>query len=155
MKLYDWRTNHLILDGVLVTGYATGDDVLGIERQADSATSEVGADGRMTLSLHADKSIKVTLKLAQTSPMNAMLSTKCAAQDALEGFAPLVASWKDSYRNDSMQTTVGYVEKFAAIKRGTKANDTEWTLIFERGDLLLGNPAFAGLLTATSEALGG
>ena len=31
MRFYDWRKNHLLINGVEVTGWATGDDVLKIE----------------------------------------------------------------------------------------------------------------------------
>jgi hypothetical protein len=155
MKFYDWRKCHVLIDGVKVTGWAAGDDVFGIERRSPNATDEMGADGKMTVSMSADKSVKVDLKLAQTSPMNAILAKVAKAGDSLETFVPVTVTFADSYRMDGAQTTLGYVEKPAPLKRGAKANNVEWTLILEAGYMDLGDPPFAGALTAAAEALGG
>jgi hypothetical protein len=155
MKNFDFRKNHFILNGVEVSGYGKGDDVLSIERMSNSADDEVGADGHMTVSLNADKRIKVTVKLAQTSPDNARFSKIARAQDSADSFTPVTGAWQDSYRQDSADVSVGYVVKHSDIKRGAHANETETVFIFERGDLLLGNPSFVGLPIARAESLRG
>ena len=154
MKNFDFRKNHLFINGVEVSNYGKGDDVLSIERMANIADDEVGADGNMTVSLNADKRVKVTVKLMQTSPDNKRFSLQARAEDSLDSFVPVTGSWKDSYRNDSADFSIGYIQKHSDIKRGAHANETETVFIFERGDLLLGDPVFAGLPTATAEALG-
>jgi hypothetical protein len=155
MKNFDFRKNHLFINGVEVSGYGKGDDVLSIERMANLADDEVGADGRMTVSLNADKRVKVTVKLNQTSPDNARFSKVARNHDSADTFTPVTGAWQDSYRNDSADVTVGYMVKHSDIKRGAHANETETVFIFERGDLLLGDPIFAGLPVAAAEALRG
>ena len=154
MRFYDWRRNHLLINGVEVTGWTTGDDVLKIERMSPAAESEAGVDGTVVVSLNADKRVKVTIKISQTSPTNALLSKLSAAQDRLDTLVPVSALWQDNYRNDSATTTLGYIEKHADINRGGKANVAEWVMVFANGLELLGAPTFAGLATLAAEALG-
>ena len=155
MKFFDFRKCHIFLNGVRATGWAEGDDVFKCERLANSVEYVVGADGKMAVSFNANKAVKFTLKFLQTSPTNALLSKVAIAQDNLDTFVPIMGAFQDGYRQDIAATTVGVIEKQPDITRGAKINVTEWTLIFERGDMMLGDPAFAGLLTAAAEALGG
>lgn len=154
MRFYDWRRVATMLDGIPVSGWAPGDDVYKGERLKESATYEVGADGLMTVSVVPDKSGKVTIKLAQTSPLNAYLSKKCAAQDQLETFVPVTISQLDTYRQDATNTVFGFIEKHADVTRGAKAGTVEWVFIFPEIHFELGAPTFPGAPTALAEALG-
>jgi len=154
MHFYDWRNITLLIDGVKVTGWWEGDDVLGFKRVADSVTTGVGVDGEMFVSLNADKRVTLTIKLAQTSPMNAQLSTTVAAQDRMATLVPVQALFMDHYRQDKGVTTLGIIKKHADIERGGKIAGQTWEMEFAEGHMLLGNSTFAGLATAAAEALG-
>jgi hypothetical protein len=111
-------------------------------------------DGSSTLSLSADKSGKVVVKFQQTSPTNAMLNKLAASQDYMETFIPVSVKQVDHYRNDAVITTLGFIEKPADFTRGGKANAVEWTFIFPKLFIELGDPDFAGAPTQIAEALG-
>jgi hypothetical protein len=142
------------VNNVPITNWASGDDAFQAERNANLAEYEVGCDGKMVVSLSADKSGKVTIKLQQTSPANAYLNKLAAAEDYLEGFIPVVVTQADTYRGDGVASAPGFILKPANYTRGTKQNNTEWTFIFPEIFFDLGDPAFAGMPTALAEALG-
>ncbi|MDF2114798.1 DUF3277 family protein [Roseiarcaceae bacterium H3SJ34-1] len=60
----------LQIDGVRIQGFADGDDVIKLERSTELGTPLIGADGASIVSISADRSAKLTLKLLQTSPAN-------------------------------------------------------------------------------------
>ena len=153
MRFYDWRKVATMVNGVPITNWAPGDDCFKAERLKEIAQYEVGADGLMTLSLDPDKSGKVTIKLAQTSPLNALLSDLCASEDHIDTFIPVVISQLDTYRQDGTTTHPGFLQKHADTTRGAKANVVEWVFIFSELHLDLGNPTFVGVPTAIAEAL--
>jgi hypothetical protein len=154
MKFYDWRKSLTTINNVPVTNFAAGDDAFKAERLADNASHEVGVDGNMVVSLSADKSGQVTIKLQQTSPTNSYLNKITKGQDYMEGFVPVIVHQMDTYRSDSVDTTVGYIKKHPDYTRGAKAGTVEWVIIFEHMDMILGDPPFVGLPTSIAEALG-
>lgn len=56
MRAYSFQNTVAIINGVELSGFAEGDDVISIKRRVDSATDKVGADGKMMVSISADKS---------------------------------------------------------------------------------------------------
>jgi Protein of unknown function (DUF3277) len=154
MKSYSFANITALVNGVQVSGFAEGDGVLEVEFP-DAATPTYGADGGLTLSLHAQKSMTSTLKLAQTSKGNKIMMGLAAAQrGGTASFIPLVLLVKDSYRNDIINGARGFFKKVPKITRGVKENEVAWEMEFERGDIGLGDPTFAGLATAIAEAAG-
>lgn len=125
-----------------VTGYAEGDDVIMLEFREDLITDKVGADGEMAISIGADKSAELTVKLLQTSPTNKFLSKVAALQGIPATFIPLSALFQDSNRQDIGTMLFGYVQKHAPIERGREANEPEWTMVFQRADVMFGAPSF-------------
>lgn len=154
MKFYDWRKVQTNINGVPVSGWAPGDDVYKAERLKEAVQYDVGADGHMTVSCNPDKSGKVTIKLAKTSPLNGYLSKISNLEDRVETFVPIILSQFDAYRQDFTNTTFGFIEKHADVAGGVKATDMEWTLIFPDITFDLGDPVFAGLPTENAELLG-
>ena len=154
MRIHDWRTQQTLLNGVPVTNWAPGDDVFKAERRGDIGTDEIGADGRMTLSLNPDKSGEVTIKLSQLSPTNAFLQKLAQSEDHVETFIPIVLTQMDPRRNDGVVTEPGYMKKPAPYQRGVKANVTEWTFVFPTYFAELGDPSFPGTPAALAESLG-
>jgi hypothetical protein len=159
MKAFDWRTNTTVISGygynqIVLNGWGKGEDVFQFERRTPGVSDEMGVDGEMTASVSADNSVKVVWKFSQLSPMNSILSKMFNRQQAVGMFSGITMGWQDARRADYAATTVGYIENHTPVKRGGKANETEWTLIFAAGGIDLGDPSFAGTPAAISELLG-
>lgn len=155
MKVYSFQNTVMLVNGVEITGWADGDDVIKIARRADSASDKMGANGDMMVSISADKSGEFTFKLQQTSSSNKYLMSLCALQEGgAKTFVPVNCLFQDTYRQDLATGTVGYLKKPADLSRGDKAGTQEWTVVVERLDMLLGDPALVGVLTAAAGILG-
>ena len=146
MRPYSFQNTVVIVNGVEITGWADGDDVIDIKRRTDSASDKVGADGKMMVSISADKSGEITFKLQQTSSSNKFLMALTALQEAAgTNFVPVTVLFQDTYRNDMAAGTVGYLKKPADMTRGTQAQNTEWVIVVERLDMVCGDSANIGL----------
>ncbi len=156
MRVYSFRDVTAIIDAEHeVTGYATGDDVIMAERNVDSASSTVGADGSMMLSVSADKSGKVTFKLLKTSSSNRYLLNRLRELEiGSSSFRPLNMTVKDVHRQDVIVGIAGYVTKPPTTKHGEKGAEHEWVLNFQRLEIDLGNMMGLGSPSVTVENLG-
>jgi hypothetical protein len=151
MKVYSFQNTVMLINGVEITGWAEGDDAIKIARLNDSASHKIGAGGDMVVSISADKSGTFTFKLQQTSSANKYLMGLCALQEGgAKTFVPVNCLFQDSYRNDLATGTIGYIKRPPELARGTQANDQEWTVVVERLDMLLGDPALVGILTGAA-----
>lgn len=155
MKVYSFQNTVMLVNGVEITGWADGDDVINIARRSDSASDKIGANGDMMVSISSDKSGEFSFKLQQTSSANKYLMGLCALQEGgAKTFVPVTVLFQDTYRNDLATGTVGYIKKPTDVQRGTQAGAQEWIIVVERLDLLLGDPALVGALTAVAGILG-
>lgn len=155
MKVYSFQNTVVLVNGVEITGWAEGDDVINIARRADSASDKIGSDGTMMVTISADKSGEFKFKLQQTSGANKYLMGLCALQEGgAKTFVPVNVLFQDTYRQDLATGTIGYIKKPAEVQRGAQAGNQEWTIVVERLDLLLGDPALVGALTAVAGVLG-
>lgn len=140
MRIYSFLNTVVLVNGVEITGWSKGDDVIDISRRTDSASDQIGAGGNMMVSLSTDKSGLAKFKLQATSSSNAFLSKLCNGQDGgTATFVPVNLKFQDLYRQDTAEGTVGYIKKDADMKRGESAGDQEWEIVLERVDMLLGN----------------
>lgn len=156
MRAYSWQNVHVLVEGVEITGWADGDDALTLGRREDLASDKVGVDGGMVVSLSANRSGRMVMKLFQTSASNKYLNSLANLQQGGPNtFVPLALAFQDSYRQDAITGLVGYFKSLPEVKRGATANVQEWEVVVERMDILLGSPLFAGSMTALAEALGG
>lgn len=155
MKVYSFQNTVVLVNGVEITGYSEGDDVIRINRRSDSASDKMGADGSMMVSISADKSGEITFKLQQTSGSNKYLMSLCALQEGgAKTFVPVNVLFQDTYRQDLATGTVGYIKRPPELSRGHQAGDQEWTIVTERLDMLLGDPVLVGVATAAAAVLG-
>lgn len=137
MKQYSFLNTLLLVNGVEITGYDEGDDVIIIERINDSATHLIGTDGEMTVSISADRSGTLTFRLMQSSDSNGYMSGLISSQE--NGlFIPIFAQFKDTQGLDLVSGTQGYITKPAGITRGTGVNNQEWIITMERLDFIHG-----------------
>jgi hypothetical protein len=141
MERYSFQDTIMVVNGVEITGWADGDDVIEISRRSDSASDKVGAGGEMMVSVSADKSGDVKIKLQQTSVSNSFLTGIVALQEAGGSeFIPVFIKFMDTYRNDMAIGSNGYIKKPADMKRGAQGNNTDWEFVVERLDLVTGRP---------------
>lgn len=155
MKVYAFHNTVMLVNGVEITGWAEGDDVIQIKRLSDSASHKVGAGGTMMVSLSSDKSGSALFKLQQTSSSNKYLNSLCALQEGgASTFVPVSIMFQDTNRNDLATGTIGYIKKPTDLVRGAQAQNQDWEIIVERLDMLLGDPALVGAAAAVAGVLG-
>lgn len=137
MKNYTFLNTILLINGVEISGFDEGDDVIDLDRINDSASHKIGTDGEMTVSISADRSGIFVFRLMQTSDSNAFLSGLISAQE--NGvFVPIFAQFKDVRGLDLVSGTQGYIPKPAGMTRGENPNGQEWRIVVERMDLIHG-----------------
>lgn len=135
MKEYSFLNTLLLVNGVEISGFDEGDDVIALERINDSAAHKIGADGEMSVSISADRSGTVTFRIMQTSDSNSYLSGLINGQEN-GAFVPIFVQFKDTLGGDLGSGTQGYITRPASMVRGTNANNQEWIVTVERLDLL-------------------
>lgn len=130
-RQYDPGSVDVNVDGSDVSGYAD-DTFVEIERNADQATLQMGADGESTVALSQNRSGKITITLQQSSPLNDKFE---ALSQALEnrtgGFVPVLVK-------DNNGTTLASMKKGWVVKRpktGFKKEADNRVWIFESGNL--------------------
>lgn len=135
MKEYSFLNTLLLVNGVEISGFDEGDDVIVLDRINDSASHKVGADGEMSVAISADRSGTATFRLMQTADSNGYLSGLVSSQEN-GAFIPLFVQFKDTKGGDLGSGTQGYIAKPATMTRGTNPNNQEWVITLERLDLL-------------------
>ncbi len=135
MDTYSFAENTLLINGIEITGFDDGDDVIALARLNDSASHIITADGTMVVSLSTDRSGTGTFRLLSTSDSNAYLSGLVAAQEN-GAFVPIFMQMKDNRNNDLGSGTQGYITKPADMVRGRNIGAQEWVVVVERLDLL-------------------
>lgn len=139
MKRYSFQDVVLLVNGVELTGWADGDDTIQIKRRADLATDKMGAAGEMFVSVSADRSGEITVKLMQASASNKYLNDLANLQQAAGSrFLPIQVLAQDTFRNDLATGSTGYIKKPSEVTRGVQMNTQEWTFVVERLDLVFG-----------------
>ncbi len=113
----------VVFDGYEMTGFADGTFVT-VEREEDSFTKHVGADGEVSRTLNANQSGTVTLTLKQTSDSNRILGELLATdEDDGSGVAELVV--KDNLTNKAFSGEA-WIQKPPNLERGKEQADQEW-----------------------------
>lgn len=135
MKNYSFLSTVLLINGIEITGFDEGDDVITAERLADSATHKVGVDGEMTVSVSADSSGTLTFRLMQSSSSNRFLSDIVNRQESSR-FAAVSIAMQDTKSGDKASGSLGYITRPAPMVRGQSVNSQEWVVVVERLDLI-------------------
>lgn len=132
MKAYSIKSGVLQINGALVSGLASGDDVIGFEPYADAAQTDFGADGYLEVSVSANQGGKVTIKTQYTSGVNAFFQDFYNGQVvAGDTFAPLNGSYRAT-NGTAITLAGGVLTKQPKIGLGEKASPCEWEFVFER-----------------------
>lgn len=135
MKDVSFLNTLLLVQGVRITGFDEGDDVIQMRRLADGTTHIVGADGEMIVSVGGDRSGEVIFRLNQASNSSEFLYGLSAAAEN-GAFAPIFVQLKDLGGGILGSGTQGYIPRPADVVRGAGPNSQEWRIVVERLDLL-------------------
>lgn len=115
------------IDRRQVTNFDEGDDVFQIEWGSDIGEPLVGADGCAIVSVLADQSVTITLRLMQTSPFNAFLSNKVKAMRA-GSLRTFPVSFTDSISGESGSCNECVIIAQPGTQKGARATSREWRI---------------------------
>lgn len=124
--VYSWKNVALTIDGRTVIGLAEGDDVLNIERNNELGDPMIGADGSALVSITADNSAKVTLKLLPTSPFNDFLNGKVMRMRS-GGRVVFPLGFTDMSTGESGAGAEAIIIGEPTVAKGAKATERQWT----------------------------
>lgn len=121
-----------MLNGIPLTGFAEGDDVINVKRNADTFGHKVGADGRMTAYRNSDESGTVTLKFMQGSEGSKVFDTIFTQLSAKSiPFVPAGFALMNPSTGENVVAAPGYIKRPADWVRGTNVNEEEWEFVCE------------------------
>jgi len=123
---YDPAKVDMILNGVRLTGFASG-TFISIEYNADSWSTQVGADGEAVRSKSNDQSAQVTVTVLPGSPANAILGGLKALDDA-DNRGAAACMIKDPHSNTVHLSEGMYVKKEPNTVYAVEGQAKEWTL---------------------------
>lgn len=134
---YDPSQTILSLMGFHIDGFFDG-SFLSVERDEDSFTLKVGADGEAARAKNANKAGKIVFQLMQSSPSNDILSG-FVVEDEQSGTAIGPADVRETTQGTSVASCPdAYVLKPAKLERGKEIVGYEWTIICPHLNLFVG-----------------
>lgn len=120
-----------------MSGFDEGDDVINVARLGDSASHVIGADGKMLVSLSADRSGEIGFRLLQSSSSNIIMSGLINGQE--NGvFVPVFIQFVDTGGNDIASGTQGYMKRQSDMARGVNSGNQEWIVVVENLIMVIG-----------------
>lgn len=127
LTLYSATNVVLTIDGRQVIGLWEGDDAIVVERPTDLGSALTGADGASVVSITADQSASLTLKLQPNSAMNQYLQQKVkrmrmGSQDLI------VVSLRDTSTGEGGGCSSAVVIREPSKSWGAAATEREWQL---------------------------
>jgi hypothetical protein len=128
--VYSFANTVLTIDGRRVIGFGEGDDVISIEPTTELGTSIVGADGSALLSITADQSATLTLKLVHHSPFNDFLWNKVKRMRLGETGPGIMFAigFSDPSTGDGGGCTQAVVKTVPTLTAGANATEREWAI---------------------------
>lgn len=123
---YSPRDIELIVAGVPIRGYMSG-TFISTERNADSFSLDIGADGEAARTASADRSGRITLTLQQTSPSNDFLSGLIIA-DELTSNAVFPVLLKDTQGRTLEASACAWLVKPANTEYSDEQSGREWMI---------------------------
>lgn len=126
VKRYNARDVLVIVGGAPMEGFADGEFVV-VERNEDSFSLVVGADGEGARAASNNKSGKLTLTLLQTSKSNAVLAALNQA-DELTGSGVFPVLVKDNNGADLHEASTAWIAKPAPAPYGKTISNRQWVI---------------------------
>lgn len=138
MKIFDPKKVTVALNGVNLTDFADGADVIAVTNNQDAGSWTMGADGRGVFGANPDNSGKLVLKIKQHSVDNKYLSDLFRQQKGnIATFKPFHLVISDLINGDVVEGYNGFFTTPTGYTRGAGINAQTWTLEFESLDIKL------------------
>ena len=127
VKMYDPGSVIVVYGPLILTGYADGTFVL-VDRDEDSSTKKVGADGEVARTRNRNKCGSVTVTLMQTSASNLALSAALTADGLADNGITLPVMVKDSRGNSLHAALDAWIKKTPASEYAKEVGQREWVI---------------------------
>jgi structural protein KPP10_ORF10 len=127
LTMYSFLNVKAVLNGNDVTGLWEGDDAIEIEERSAVANPMVGADGAAIVSVTADQSVTLRIRLQPNSPIHAYLDRKYRALKAGQ-LDPMTFSVRDTGNGEGGSSSQVVITGMATKKFGVNADVREWEL---------------------------
>jgi hypothetical protein len=127
LTLYSFQNVVVTVDGRQVIGLWEGDDAVTLERQTDLGSALTGVDGASVVSITADQSATLTLKLQPNSAMNAYLE-QCVKRVRMGSQQLIAVAIRDTSTGEGGGCSAAVVIKEPSKSWGATATEREWQL---------------------------
>lgn len=127
LTAYSFKNVVVEIDGRPITGFWEGDDAVVIERNTDNGTPVVGVDGDATVSISADDSVQITLRLQPNSEANRVLQNKFL-QNRAGRARPFAVSIRDTGNGEGGSAARAIVMQDPGAQFGGTASAREWVI---------------------------
>ena len=137
VKTYSPDRVKLVVGVHSVTGYADGTFV-SIDPLGDGITSQAGADGEVARVMSADKRVKITLTLQQTSRSNDVLNTLLSIDHLSGGDKPFPLMLTDLRGTTLVATDAAWIVNRPTVEFGKELGNREWVIETARAAFTVG-----------------
>lgn len=136
VKTFDPKQVQVIIGGNIITGYADG-EFINLERDENTFSKVVGADGEVSRAKSNNKAGTLTLTLLQTSASNDILSGIMIADElSNSGIVPVFI--KDSLGTSNLFAGEGWVQKPPAFTGDKEITNREWVIDLAQVEVFIG-----------------
>ena len=127
LTLYSFDNVVVTIDGREVIGLWEGDDVVSLERPTDLGSALTGADGASVVSITADQSATLTIKLQPNSAMNAYFE-QCVKRMRMGSQRLIAVAVRDTSTGEGGGCSAAVVIREPSKTWGATATEREWQL---------------------------
>ncbi|HEY8358692.1 MAG TPA: phage protein [Ramlibacter sp.] len=127
LTMYSFLNVQATLNGNPVTGLWEGDDTIEIEERSAVSNPLVGADGAAIVSVTADQSVMIRLRLQPNSPIHTYLDRKYRALKTGQ-LDPMTFSVRDTGNGEGGSSSQVVITAMATKNFGVNADVREWEL---------------------------
>ena len=132
MAVFDPKQVSVLINDYRIQDWADGSDVIVAKYLVDHGELKIGAGGTGVFVQNPDESGSLVLKVKQhTADNNYLDSLRRAQRSNIKAFVPLALSIKDLLNEDVLTGEDGYFTTPPEYTRGTSANPTTWTIVFQ------------------------
>lgn len=127
LTLYSFLNVKAVINGVEVTGLWDGDDAIAVEERSEVSNPLVGADGAAIVSVTADSSVNITVRLQPNSPIHRYLDAKY--RELKNGVLnPMTFSVRDTGNGEGGSSSSVVIMAMPTKQLGVNASVREWQL---------------------------
>lgn len=127
LTLYNFQNVVVTINDRRVIGFWEGDDAVVVERNTDLGTPLTGADGASVVSITADQSATVTLKLQPNSAMNDYLA-ELVKRMRMGSQALIRISVLDTSTGEGGGCSSAVITREPSKNYGSNASEREWAI---------------------------